>query len=114
MLGSSRAEEKLREPRLEIPHLHLHLWQLSIKVFVHIGFEVQVPGVDAARGNDVLLLLQLLVHHVQLGQLVGQIEPSKEDCDLLTLAWEQTRVVLVPLGEVGLGGQEPDRVELLS
>ena len=114
MLGARRAEEKLRESRLVILHLHLHLWQLCIKVFVHIGFEVQVPGVDAARGNDVLLLFQLLVDHVQLGQFAGQVEPSKEDCDLLTLTWEQARVVLVPLGEVGLGGQEPDRVELLS
>ena len=114
MLGASRAEEKLGELGLVILHLHLHLWQLCVKVFVNICLEVQIPGVNAARVNDVLLLLQLLVHHVQLGELAGQVKTSKEDGDLLALAGEQAGVVVVPLGEVGLSGQKPDRVELLA
>ena len=114
MLRPSWAEEKLGEPRLEILNLHLQLRQIGIKVFVHIRLEVEVPGINATGGNDVLLLLQLLVHHVQLGQLARQVETSKEDGDLLSLAGEEAGVVLVPLSEVGLCGQEPNWVELLS
>ena len=69
MLGSGWTVEELGETRLELLHLHLHLRQLRVKVLVHIRLEVQVPGIDAVRCDDVILLLQLLVHQVQLGQL---------------------------------------------
>ena len=42
-----------------------------------------------------------------------KIQILHEEVDLLPLAGEVDLIVLVPLGEVGLAGQEPDRVELL-
>ena len=113
MLGPGWTVEELGETRFELLHLHLHLGQLRVKVLVHIRLEVQVPGIDTVWSDDVLLLLQLLVHQVQLGQLSGKVETFKEDGDLLPLAGEQAGVVVMPLGQVGLSGQEPDRVELL-
>ena len=113
MLGSGWTVEELGEARLELLHLHLHLGQLRVKVLVHIRLEVQVPGIDAVRCDDVTLLLQLLVHQVQLGQLSWKVETFKEDGDLLPLAGKEAGVVVMPLGQVGLSGQEPDRVELL-
>ena len=113
MLGPGWTVEELCETSLELLHLHLHLWQLCVKVLVHICLEVQVPGIDTVRCDDVTLLLQLLVHQVQLGQLSWKVKTFKEDGDLLPLAGEQAGVVVMPLGQVGLSGQEPDRVELL-